>query len=177
MSISQNATGWPPESGAHGILGFLGAATGLGFISALSSFFVLCFKYNARDVLSKNSHGYCGFNMAFVYLGAISGALSMGAAVVSQDAPPFRATPRYSFLIHQGEANWVFLQYTSINMGDPGLHCTGDSMNSYQFCTMVKAIVALTFIGAAVTLVSAVAEWRRIRQWEHVLKQLQVTHR
>lgn len=71
----------------------------------------------------------------------------------------------------------MLLQYTSINMGDPGMNCTGDSMKSYQFCTMVKAIAALTFIGAAVTLVSAVAEWRRIRQWEHVLKQLQVTYR
>lgn len=56
----------------------------------------------------------------------------------------------------------MFPQYTITNMGDPGLHCAGDAMISYQFCITLKVIVALTFIGAAVALVSACFEWRRI---------------
>lgn len=148
VSTSQSATGWPPESGAHGTLDFLGAATGLGTTSALISFALLCFKFNKHDALSKNSHRFCGFKMAFVYLGVLSAALSIGAVA-----------------------------FTIKNMGDSGLRCTGDSMKTYQFCSMLMAIVVLTIIGAFVTLVSAGFECARIRQWGRVVENCQVTYR
>lgn len=176
MITKNHALGWPPGSTdpGNGTLVFLVFLTGLGLVSTLLALGVVCVKYEASDAMSKNGHSYCGFNMMIVYLGLIYVIISCGAIYVSRDVPSFQRTPSPSTSFTKMKLIGILLQYTQKSMGDAGLRCTGDSLKSYQFCSMLLAIVVLTGIGAGVAVVSAGIEWRRIRQWGKVLERCQL---
>lgn len=176
MLINNRALGWPPGSTdpGNGTLIFLTFLTGLGLLSTLVALGVVCVKYDVSDAMSKNGHSYWGWNMMIVYLGLIYVIISCGAIYVSRRVPSFQRTPSPSTSFTKTRLTGILLQSTQKAMGDSGLRCTGASLKSYQFCSMLLAIVVSTGIGAAVALLSAGVEWRRIRQWGKVLKRCQL---